>query len=243
MRKHFICAAAVVLILALVVPVAAAQARGPRVIDSDAVVFGNTYAQWSAAWWQWAESVPATLHPLLDRQGSDCSAGQAGPVWFLGGKFCANDDPNCGFANIVRTCNVPAGKALYVAVVNAENTTLEDPSKTQIAELRAGNAAAIDTVTNVFLTIDGAAIPNLKERFRVQSPAFSFTLPADNLFKAIYPPERAADFAAGTYFPDVDDGVYVMISPLPAGVHVIHFGGFFPPNFGFDVKYQLVVDQ
>ena len=64
-------------------------------------------------------------HPLFQTGSTDCSTGQGGNVWFLGGRFCANDDPSCGFTNIVRSCSIPAGKSLYVAVANAENSAPE----------------------------------------------------------------------------------------------------------------------
>jgi len=46
--------------------------------------------------------------------------------------------------------------------------------------------------------------------------------------------------ATGTVFPAVADGYYLMLSALPAGQHVINFGGV---AFGspLDVTYQLTV--
>ena len=243
MRKTFIQAAVVCLVVfciaVVLVPAAAAQSNQSKVIQSDAVVFGKTYGQWSATWWQWALSLHAPGgHPLVQTGSMDCSTGQGGPVWFLGGRFCANDDPNCGFTNIVRSCTMPANKALYIAVANAENSAPEVPNY-QIADIMAGNSAAMDGVTNIFFQVDGAAVPHLKENFRVQSPAFGITMPDDNLFKAIYPP--GSSFPGGTYFPAVDEGIYVMLSPLNPGSHVIRFGASFGPNFSFDVAYFLTV--
>jgi hypothetical protein len=221
----------------LAVPSVMAQSAGPKVIPPNSVAFGRTYGEWSAAWEQWADSIPVANHPLFDN--GDCSVGQSGPVWFLGGKFCAFDNPNCGFTNVVRTCNVPAGKALHVGVITNEISALElkDP-KAQIADMRALMASGVDGATDVSLEIDGAAIPHLKDRFRVQSPAFVFTLPDDNLFNAV----GEGPFTGGSYFPGVDDGVYVMLSPLPAGLHQVHFHGFFPAfNFTLDITYHLMV--
>ncbi len=62
-------------------------------------------------------------------------------------------------------------------------------------------------------------------------------MPEDN-YTAVY----GTNFKAGTYFPGVDDGVYVMLSPLPAGVHVLQLKEYFPQwDFGFDVTYNLFV--
>src|SRR3954465_5242338 len=59
----------------------------------------RSYAQWSGAWWQWALSIPvhsppcASLspcsnpiaHPLIEPTTGNCTTGNSGPVWFLGG--------------------------------------------------------------------------------------------------------------------------------------------------------------
>jgi hypothetical protein len=235
--KRIVVVAIVMTLAVLAVPSVMAQSAGPKVIPPNSVTFGRTYSEWSAGWWQWALSIPSANHPLFDK--GDCSVGQSGPVWFLGGKFCANNDPNCGTNNVVRSCNVPAGKALYIAVLNAENSALElkDP-KAQIADIRAGNAAAMDGASNFSFEIDGAAIPHLKDRFRVQSTATVFTIPDDNLFTAI----GEGNFTGGAYFPVMDDGVYVMLSPLPAGPHQIHFHAGFPAfAFTLDITYNIDV--
>src|SRR5437867_3706794 len=44
----------------------------PGVYPPTSPVFGRTYAEWSAAWWQWALSLPVDQHPLFDT--ADCSA-------------------------------------------------------------------------------------------------------------------------------------------------------------------------
>jgi hypothetical protein len=231
--KRIVVVAIVLGLAVLAVPSAMAQ----WVIKPDSVASGRTYSEWSAAWQQWALSIPVANHPLFDN--GDCSVGQSGPVWFLGGKFCANNNPNCGTSNVVRSCSVPAGKALYIPVLNAEWSVLEmnDP-KVQIADLRSNAASNMDGATNLSFDIDGAKIPHLKRDFRIQSPAFVFTLPDDNLFNAV----GEGPYPGGAYFPGVDDGVYVMLSPLPAGPHRIHFHGFFPVwNFTLDITYHLMV--
>lgn len=121
MRKHylrpFLAAAIVVLLGVMVAPTAWGQNPGPKVIAPDSVAYGRTYGEWSAAWEQWADSIPVANHPLFDN--GDCSVGQSGNVWFLGGKFCANNATNCGYNNVVRSCSLPAGKALYFPIFNS----------------------------------------------------------------------------------------------------------------------------
>ncbi len=233
--KRIIFVAIVLGLAVLAVPSAMAQ----LVIPPSSVAYGRTYGEWSAAWQQWALSIPVVNHPLFDN--GDCSVGQSGPVWFLGGKFCAINTPGCGTNHVVRSCSVPAGKALYIPVLNAEWSVLEmnDP-KFQIADLRSNAAINMDGAANLSFQVDGVKIPNLKKDFRVQSTAFVFTLPDDNLFNAV----GEGPYTGGSYFPGVDDGVYVMLAPLPVGPHRIHFHGSFPVwQFTLDITYNLNVTK
>ncbi len=234
------------------------------IIAPDSVAYGRTYGEWAAAWWQWALSIPATAHPLFDTPAgnpADCGTGQrepngaTGPVFFLGGKFCRSDDATCTPGTATRNCTVPAGKALFFPVVNAEFSTLEEttnpstsvpgcgpgPTGLTINCLRLAAQAAIDPTTNLAVQIDGRPIRDLKSKFRVQSPAFDITLPTNNnLFNAI----GEGPFNGGTYSPSVDDGVYVMLAPLSTGSHRLRFTGTFAqvnPPFVVDITYNLTV--
>ena len=209
------------------------------IINRDAVAYGKAYGDWSAAWNQWSYSIPEPVHPLFDN--GDCSTAQSGPVWFLGGKFCANGE-TCSFTT-VRTCTVPYGKALFFPVVDSEDSALEesvnehpgDPSFQQIAAMRQ-YAAGIESTPGVFCEIDRKPVPQLMQRFGVQSAAFGFTLPDKNILSYIYAPPN--DFKAGTYYPAVDEGYYIMLAPLPPGNHTLHFGASW-----LDVTYHLTVTK
>jgi len=107
---------------------------------------------------------------------------------------------------------------------------------TQIGELRAATAAGMDAATSLSMQVDGVSVPNIQARFRVQSPAFVFTLPADNFFTAV----GEGPFAEGSYFPAADDGYYVMLAPLPLGHHTIHFHGA-SGTFALDITYHIYV--
>ncbi len=227
----------ILIAVALGLAILATPSAVAQVINPDAVAYGRTYSEWSAAWQQWALSIPVANHPLFDN--GDCSVAQSGKVWFLGGKFCAINDPNCGTNHVVRSCSVPSGKALYIPILNAEWSVLEmnDP-KYQITDLRSNAALNMDGAANLSFNVDGLRVPNLKKDFRVQSTAFMFTLPDDNLFTAV----GEGPYTGGSYFPGVDDGVYVMLAPLPAGQHTIHFHGSLPVwHFTLDVTYHLTV--
>lgn len=228
--RHRCLIAAFVTIVGLAALPVAAQDFPAGIIPPDARPFGMTYGEWSAKWWQWALSLAANQNPFFDEGGSCTNGanGQAdpGPVWFLTGVINAS-----GMA--VGNCSVPAGKALFFPVINAECSTLEpDPFHgANEAELRA--CATGVRFGDLFAEVDGVAIPNLNQ-FVKQSPLFTFTVPLNNVLGV----------AAGTG-QSVANGAYLMLAPLPVGDHIIHFVGTFP-DFGFalDITYNLgVVDR
>lgn len=215
----------------------AQERRGPKVIDRDSVAFGRTYGEWAAAHWQWKFSIPVASHPLFDN--ADCSTGQSGPVWFLGPKFRHH-------GAFTRSCSVPAGKALFVGIWGDEDSAPEEANgygcgnllpllQGTIAEMyQCAQSYEFSGVTGLSFEIDGEAVRDLKERFDVQTPVFGYTLPADNLLEAV----GETGIPEGTYFPAVNEGVYVMLSPLPPGSHVLEFSA--APLY--HATYDLVVE-
>ena len=239
----------IIVIVAVVLGMALAALSMPRVLandkdgdgikmfDRDSVVYGRTFGEWDAEWNQWSYSIPVAQHPLFDN--GDCSVGQSGPVWFLGGKFCAVG-ATCSYT-VVRNCTVPAGKAIFFPVADFEDSALEesvnvhpgDPTYQQIGMLRSVTSS-VEGATDIFCQIDRKPVKHLAKNFSVQSAVFGFTIPDDNLLKAVYPPPN--NFEAGTYFPAVDDGYYLMLAPLPPGSHTLHFGASW-----LDITYNLTV--
>jgi len=213
------------------------------IVEPSSVVYSKTFSEYDVEWQQWAYSLATANHPLFDT--ADCSVGQGGPVWFLGGKFCANTDTNCSVSNVQRTCTIPKGKMIYFPVSNGEDSALEQQiaengteATEQIASLRAEQNPWGNPPTNQYAIIDGVTVPNLQDYY-VTSTTFSFTIPYDNYLKAVYPSGHN-DFVAGTYFPAVDSGTYLMLKPLPPGKHVIKFGALFG-TWGFNITYNLTV--
>jgi len=222
----------------------------PGVVSPTAKVFGKTYADWSAAWWQWCFSLPNTAHPLFDT--ADCSAVQSGPVWFLGGTFAIGGTET-------RNCAIPRGTYLFFPIINnwADNTGCSDsgcpPTSHPVAELRAIVKGSQDQAANLSFTVDGIPVQGLSDPihtpYRVKSPAFTYALPNDpnNLLNWLLvgfcgSPSPGCFASGGSVFPAVADGVFVMVTPLAVGNHVIHFHGEIPA-FGFtqDFTYNITV--
>jgi hypothetical protein len=203
-----------------------------EIIPVNANAYGNTYGEWSAEWWQWLQSIPKTVNPLLDNTGANCAQQQSGPIFYLVGVGTLNSPP------ITRKCTVPAGKALFFPILNSiwgagqGDCVPTANTPCNLAVLRGLAAGSMDSVT-LKAVIDGKSVENLLQQ-RVQSPVLTVTFPADTTSA----PE-------GTYTPNVSDGYWLLLPPLPAGKHTIYFKGVITggPFAGFvvEVTYKLTV--
>jgi hypothetical protein len=184
----------------------------------------------AAKWWEWALKTPASENPLTDTTGQFAAVNQSGRVWFLAGNFGGTT---------VRTITVPSGKALFFPIVNVFD--IEDaiiaggvklflvPQPVQVAQTVVSNIIA--TATGLSCEVDGNPLPITAANLE-QSTPFSVQLPADNILGV----------PAGVYFPAVDSGYYVLLPPLSAGQHTIHWASsitFF--SLSLDVTYNITV--
>ena len=192
--------------------------------------YGKAYGEWSGAWWRWAYSIPADVNPLTDPTGRNGDIGQSGPVWFLAGNFGGESD---------RAVVVPAGKALFFPIANQAwvNTPAygDNPwSPAQEAYARNLIKGSIDAFVSISCEIDGRPVANLWN-YRCQTPPgkdYMINFPENNVWGVV----------AGIYGPSVDDGYWLMLDPLRAGGHTIHFAATNADNsFSLDVSYQVNV--
>jgi hypothetical protein len=209
----------------LTAPISAEAANeNPGVLPVNSNPHGHSYGEWSAAWWQWVYSIPTAVNPLLDSTGANCAQGQSGHVWFLAGVLNVSGQAE-------RSCTIPSGTALFFPVINVECSTLEPPPffGSNEAELRA--CAHAFSVTNLQASIDGVPLASLAS-YEIDSPLFTFTLPADNVL--------GIPAATGSA---VGNGVYLMLAPLSVGEHTLQFGGTYPDFGGFtlQITYHLTV--
>lgn len=183
---------------------------------------------YSAKWWQWSLSIPAEVNPLGDTDGSYCSVGQQGDVWFLGGTLDGSPAE--------RSCTIPYGKKIFFPIINAECSVIEGYGETN-AELSTCAKDLMDHVTEVEVLVDGVTLKNVKKS-RVQSKPFEFSLPPGDtleLFGEEPNPSRA-----------VSDGWWVLLPPLPEGEHVIVIYGVAPfPEWDWtfeqSIKYNISI--
>lgn len=201
----------------------------PMVIPISSKVYGLTYGDLAAKWWQWLLSIPKDSSPAADDTGKNCGLGQHGPVWFLAGTFGGS---------AFRTCTIPAGKAIFFPFLGAECSLIEYPNLKTESDLRGCAKTAADAISNLQLVVDGRAFADL-QKYRIQSPLFNLTLPPANDYGV----------AAGQT-QSVADGYYVLLGTLPRGAHDIHFAasvvGFTTTNiptynFATEATYHLII--
>jgi len=217
--------AALTIVLGLIGPTARLMAATPVVVSPQQLVakvqtFGATYGEFSARWWQWLLSIPAAINPNLDATGANCAQGQTDnedDVWFLSGTFGGS---------ATRTCTIPAGKPIFFPLINV--VAFKPTSGETLLDLRRQAAAFINTVSALECTIDNIALTNLSA-FRVHSPSFSVNPPPGGLL-----PTSATD-------PMVSDGYWLLLSPLPAGQHLIRIHAETSGGFMVNVIYALTV--
>ncbi len=232
MKKLLKTGGALAVMLLLGTELALAGNLNPRVLPPNSTPFDHSYGAWSDAWWTWALSIPTDTNPMLDTTGEFGLLGQSGSVWFLAGV-------GFGVGPVVeRTLTIPPGKALFFPLVNyvwINTPQFGDPpwSPEQEALARGIIGAAIDTASDLSCQVDGREILNLGE-YRCQTPvggAELVTLPEGNVF----------GIPADTYGPMVTDGYYLMLAPLPAGSHTLHFTAGLGGATPMDVTYHLTV--
>lgn len=199
----------------------------------DSKPFGKSYAEWSAAWWQWAFGQPATdasnnvIHPLLDTTGAFSANGQTAgsDVYFLGGALGSN-------APITRNCTVPPGKAIFFPMVNFYADTTGGWT---VDSMRVALDGINSKITEVSAQIDGQGVASTTT-YHVRSQPFSITLPDHNLYQLMGNP-----LPAGTVMPFLSDGYWLMLAPMTSGTHTIHFFGKTSDGVLEDVTYHLTV--
>jgi hypothetical protein len=196
--RSLVLAVALPLAAPVAAPAARAQAGNPAALGA-----------LSAAWWQWALSIPTSVNPLTDPTGARCGVGQHGGTWFLGGSLDTQDAGR----PVTRTCTIPARTAILIPAINGECSTIEGDGRTERA-LRRCARNQMRPVTGVEASVDG----RLVRPVRARSGLFSFTLPADNVLNE--PPSARPNPS-----PAVADGYWVLLGPLSPGRHEIKTKG------------------
>jgi hypothetical protein len=218
----------------------------------------------TAVWWQWLFSVPASESPVYDETGAHAYNGQPYTgLLFLAGTFTTTSSGDDVLGEVTRAITVKEGTALFFPVLNSEIDNVcgkprlggncfgldPFPNVFGVPALRPFAAASIDTATGLFATLTptDATFQHVGstqhlEIQRLQSPPFSFKLPAtDNLYQSF-----GVD-VTGTVAPAVADGYYSLVAgTLAPGHYLLEFGGVLTLNdqgatFTEIITYQITV--
>lgn len=200
-----------------------AQADSAPVLPPNSTAYGKTYDEWATEWWLWATELPADdTHPLIADGAMDCSPGQEGKVWFLGGVYSDSDTAE-------RECEVPVGKALFFPVVNVLCSPLVGDFGPLPLLKCPLNPLAYDwpgtdfQVRPLFASIDGVEVENLEDYYTLSQETFHIgPLPDPSLLFSEFHPEWAPPGAEGDA---ATGGYYLLLPPLSKGEHDIIFEG------------------
>jgi len=186
------------------------------------------FGQWTAEWWQWVLSLPVSDNPLFDETGERAATAQPNKkVFYLVGVVNLS-----GTAE--RTITIPEGTPLFGPVVNSENDNVFNDPPLTVPVLRQQVTDLIDTSSG-FLILDGQEM-TADLVHRVQSPVFSYVLPAeDNIYQFF-----GVD-VSGRIKPAISDGYWFYIPPLSRGEHTLHFHGVIPGSLELDIIYHINV--
>jgi hypothetical protein len=209
--------------------------------------YGMTYDEWSAKYWQWTMAFPSNADPASNTTPSESA--QSGKVWFLAGAH--GSATVAGSATVTRSLTMPHGKALFFSIIAVidDNTGCPYNNPLLTADQLAAQAAGLfSAVSKTTCTIDGVPVQGLDDPqntlYRVQSPAFTYTVAShNNLLAAAFGEPCIPD--GTTVTPAVSDGVFLMVAPLSVGQHTIHsvgvVGPVATPFFFKDITYNITV--
>jgi len=192
----------------------AANADAAAVVPRIEIIEDRTIEMWSARWWAWLASFPASESPAADREGTRCGEGQEGAVFFLAGSY--------GARPVERSCPVPAGKYLFFPLVTY--IMMPDDGNADCDVLRE-RAAGLVARASLFAELDGKPIADLEGRRAAPAKCFNVN----------------ARSPAGPKVMSASDGYWLMLRPLAKGRHTLHFGGLVP-SLAQDIRYTLLVE-
>jgi len=195
--------------------------------------YGRSYEEHIINYWKFILPINVTDNPAEDPTGNRCTQGQnlsTSSIFYLH----ANDG-----GESVKTCIMPAGKGLFIPILQAESSTAEEPGAS-IEKLHQTVKKDQDRANALSLSINDKSY-NFTElkKFREATKDFQVIFPKDPLFSG--KPGLATS---------VSDGYQVITSPLTPGNYTIKFKGSTQcigtedpdcVNFSSDNTYHLIV--
>lgn len=157
----------------------------------------------AARWVRWVAAAPKATNPIADPTGALAAVNQPDDVWFLAGSYGRQ---------VVRSCDVPAGRELFVPTVNMWVWPAGGPQRPM--------AGAVGTAV-----LDGAEVPVTE----VSTPV---------PFLVHGAPDNGVTFD-GKPHPVTVWGLWAHLPGLAPGDHHLRLGGGDGDRFSVDVTYRL----
>jgi hypothetical protein len=216
---------AVLFLLLITVSIVSFRGKAnPKILPPESRVQGLTYGEWSAKWWQYVLSIPASENPLNGEIGNKCVYQQNGNVGLIA------VDPLVGETI---ECEVPTGMTLFLDILSAECSSVEPDPFYGGNEEEMRECALSFTITDLQASVDGVAVENLDQYIHT-SPIFDFTLPEDNIL-------GTTDVFSGQ---SVSNGAHLMLAPLSRGEHTVYLHGSVPElEYTVDMNFEFTVTK
>jgi hypothetical protein len=222
-----------ILIFSITLP-SVAGLSSVNIFPPDTKPYGLTYADHIKNFWKWVIKLPANENPLNDPTGEKCAAGQSNTnssVFYLSFN-------NGGTSN--RTCKVPAGKGLFIPVMQMEVSDKEMLGAS-VQDLYKSAKEDQDHVNSLYLKIGDKEYKYQDLiKYRTHTDAFDVVFPDNAIFGVL----------KGGVSKAVADGFYIITEPLAKGTYTIHFKSSLicpdpdcaDPNFVQDIKYIIIAE-
>jgi hypothetical protein len=196
--------------------------------------YGLAYPNHIENFWKWTLGIPAKENPINDPTGQRCATGQSNTnssVFYLAFN-------NGGVSE--RTCKVPAGKGLFIPVMQVEISDKDIPGA-KPEDLKLATKTDQDSVNSLYLKI-GNKEYNFGDlrKYRTDTDIFDVDYADNGIFGIVEggPTKASAD------------GYYIITEPLQKGNYTVHYKsslicldpGCAEPNFAQDIKYNIIAE-
>lgn len=222
---------------------ASAHTPNPRslVFAQDAHPYGLAMSTWGQLINQWIYQEPFDVNPAYDQTGAHCAIDQRGPAWFVPPVFAPPGTPRPIIQHATRTCTVPAHHSLLLDIGSivddypCPDPTFKPPPGESLYDFLIADAKPVmDTVNALQVNIDGSSVPDVLT-YRYHS-ARLFFIKGDLSLQAVLD-----GCISGSYQPAIVDGFFMMVKPLPPGLHTIIVRGTNTIGDDRTFTYQLTV--
>jgi len=175
--------------------------KSVNIFPPESKPYGLTFAEHQKNFWKWVLEIPANESPVNDPTGEKCTNGQSNSnssIFYLSFN-------NGGIST--RSCEVPAGKGLFIPIMQVEFSEKEVPNAS-IEDLRRAVTKDQDSVNSLYLKI-GDKEYKYRDliKYRTQTDVFEVVFPDNGIFGVI----------EGGVSKVIGDGFYIITEPLTKG--------------------------